>query len=55
MPAHTAGAAGRAGPNAGYGALRTRPPAPPSQPRGETAFKNVVRIVVAFISKDLQN
>lgn len=47
-----AGAAALVVPNAGYRALpgRASPPAPQ-----QTALKNVMKIVVAFISKDLQN
>lgn len=62
LPADTAGAAGLAiarprWSNPGYRALRGHtPPARASLPAPrQTALKNVIKIVVAFISKDLQN
>lgn len=62
LPADAAGAAGLAvvrswSPNPGYRALSSHtPPGRASRPAPQqTALKNVIKIVVAFISKDLQN
>lgn len=62
LPADATGAAGLAiarprSPNPGYRALPNHTaPARASRPAPQqTALKNVIKIVVAFISKDLQN